>query len=195
MVSSDTTAFALHPDVFIHPNVPGRQGWGTADLDTANVASNMTDATTCDEWGICLRPHSVTFHPGPRGERGVFRWTAPVAGMADIVAGFAPADTRARTDVHIWAHGARALFDGNVPGSGPGGSVEWHGSLVVEPGDTMDFFVGWGDIQRHCCQTTYIDAAITLTTGSGSRIFAPRSSYSVPENTGWVSVEVRRTRA
>ena len=91
-------------------------------------------------------PGQLDFHPGPDDEFSVVRFTAPTAGLYDLNVGFAPVTTNGTTtDVHILQNGA-SLFSGLVTGtySAPTSAPSFTGVLTLQPGDTVDFAVGYG---------------------------------------------------
>jgi len=81
-------------------------------------------------------------HPGPNGERGVVKWTAPAAGTYTVAGRFQGIDTGATTsDVSITKNGT-VLFSGNLNGYGT--QLPFSLSVTVAAGDAIEFTVGVG---------------------------------------------------
>ena len=94
--------------------------------------------------GITWPAGHLAFHPGPKGEYSVVRWTAPAAGAVDVTATFTGLAEKATTDVHV-LHRGRALFDGLLNLSGAPNEAGFHKTVTVAAGDTIDCVVGWGN--------------------------------------------------
>jgi hypothetical protein len=63
-------------------SVPGMSAWlrsGTFPYYPPYVAHNETDKQICTG-SVCIPATYLDFHPGPKGELSVLRWTAPSAG-------------------------------------------------------------------------------------------------------------------
>lgn len=87
---------------------------------------------------------TVNFHPGPRGENSVIRWTAPTTGRYRIEGLFTGNDFAypTTTDVAI-LHGSTEIFSDAINSY----RVPTFFSLVeqVKAGETIDFTVGFGN--------------------------------------------------
>jgi len=88
-------------------------------------------------------PGRLSFHPGPKGEYCVVRWTARTrASMPSTPrSGHRPEhhDRRAR------AAPRRALYDGWINLQGQGKQCIYDGKITAGKGDQLDFVVGWGN--------------------------------------------------
>lgn len=141
-----------------------------------SVAFNTSDADVTMA-GIRWEPGRLSFHPGPKGEYAVVRWTAPAAGEYRIKAGFRAIDQQTTTDVHI-LHDGRSVFDGFVRLEGAGPFVSHEQTLAAARGDTLDFVVGWGN-GAHVCDSTGLEVAITDPEG---RVHDPARVFSFERN-------------
>ena len=54
-------------------------------------------------------PGRLSFHPGPKGEYAVVRWTAPRPASYDVQADFLAIDQATTTDVHV-LHNGKSLW-------------------------------------------------------------------------------------
>jgi len=109
--------------------------------------------------GISWKARSLSFHPGPKGEYSVVRYTAPKAGEYRIDAAFAGIDQQTTTDVHVLAAG-KPLFDSYIRLHGLGRECSFAKSLDLAAGDTVDFVVGYGN-GDYGYDSTGLDATIT----------------------------------
>ena len=71
----------------------------------------------------------------------MIRWTAPSAGSVKVSGSFYRLDQFATTDVHLLKNGT-SIFDGTVNSPGP---TPFSLGQDVLLGDTIDFFVGYGN--------------------------------------------------
>ncbi|MFI5385386.1 MAG: alpha-galactosidase, partial [Fimbriimonadales bacterium] len=95
-------------------------------------------------FGIVFEPRGVAFHPGPKGEYSVVRWTAPSKGDYQIDSAFTGIDGQTTTDVHV-LHEGKSLFDGLINLEGRGKRVAFNGPVHLEAGENLDFVVGYGN--------------------------------------------------
>lgn len=109
--------------------------------------------------GIRWEPGRLSFHPGPKGEYCVVRWTAPAAGTYRVAAGFRAIDQQTTTDVHL-LHNGRSLYEGLLRLEGAGPTASHEQTVDLAAGDTLDFVVGWGN-GTHVCDSTGLEARIT----------------------------------
>src|SRR5437588_9721264 len=112
-----------------------------------------------------VQPSDVlNLHPGPSGERGVVKWTAPAAGTYTVSGRFQGIDTGGTTsDVSITKNGA-TLFSGQV--NGYGASVPFSLSVTVSAGDAIEFTVGVGSNGTYNNDSTGLAATIVQQVGS-----------------------------
>ena len=123
--------------------IGGLQAWRSAKLVDPNVTHNPTPGTLTG-LGVTWVPGQLAFHPGPKGEYSVVRWTSPTDGEVQLSAAFASIAEKATTDVHVLHRGAskfRAFI--NLRGSGP--TARYAARLAVTRGDTLDCVVGFGN--------------------------------------------------
>jgi alpha-galactosidase len=105
--------------------------------------------------GILWEPGRLSFHPGPKGEYGVVRWTCPAAGDYRLEAAFRGIDEKTTTDVHVLQAG-KPLFDGFIGLNGAGREARHGGTVTLAAGETLDFVVGWGN-GTHVCDSTGVE--------------------------------------
>ncbi|PWU11253.1 MAG: hypothetical protein C5B50_23750 [Verrucomicrobia bacterium] len=93
---------------------------------------------------MIFRPGGLGLQPGPNGEDSILRFTAPSAGIYEVLAAYFGIDTiGTSTDVHVLTNGVSA-FDGAVNGSGPGSGSTNFSIFSLKAGDSVDFAVGVG---------------------------------------------------
>ncbi len=168
-VMPGTWLYEKHPEWLLGPtraedhSLAGMRSWSSSDLGIdPNVSHNPTPhARTMAD--IRWEPGRLAFHPGPKGEYCVVRWTAQEAGEYAVRAAFLAIDKSTTTDVHV-LHGNRSVFDGRINFDGQGKRVEYDGRLTVTKGDTLDFVVGWGN-GTHACDSTGLEIRLTSESG------------------------------
>jgi hypothetical protein len=102
-------------------------------------------------------------HPGPGGEYGIVRWTAPASGTVAIDSVFVGQDLfGTTTDAHILYNGSVAAFASLVEGFGDSSEVFSRIVMTVLLGDTIDFAVGFGRNRTYSNDSTGLEASITL---------------------------------
>ena len=159
----------VHPGTWLHAN---RSEWllpsnkvgglrqrrstdpGGGDL---NVIFNPT-GRTLSMAAIRWEPGRLSFHPGPKGEYSVVRWTAPGDGEHAVQADFLAIDPAATTDVQV-LHNGRSLFKGLINIDGQGSRAAFQEKVAVAKGDTLDFVVGFGNGQ-HACDSTGLEVTL-----------------------------------
>ncbi len=139
------------------------------------VALNPTKQTI-EALGITWPPGHLAFHPGPKNEFSVVRWTAPAAGEARVSAVFTGLAKQATTDVHV-LHNGRSLFDGLLNLNGSPNEASFTKTLSVAPGDTIDCVVGSGN-KNYGGDTT----GLTFTVNSGGKTHDATSQFSTEAN-------------
>ncbi len=111
-----------------------------------------------------LRARQVFLHPGLKGECAVARWTAPRMGSVRItgrffgLSGKDGGGPRTTTDVHIF-HAGKEVFTSGINVQGQGNESPFNLRLAVQPGDALDFIVGYGN-GNHYDDITGLDAQI-----------------------------------
>lgn len=134
-------------------------------LNQPSVSHNPTAGWVTNNTGtIALQPGQLSFHPGPNGEYGLIRFTAPTNGDYQIVAAFSGADTHGTTtDVFLMQNGS-PFFGGLVNGFGAGSGPAFQTNLTLRAGDHLDFAVRYGSNQEFSYDSTGLSAQITLMT-------------------------------
>ncbi|MCU0960231.1 MAG: hypothetical protein MUF48_09015 [Pirellulaceae bacterium] len=148
------------------------------------VALNRTEQTI-RVLGIVWEPGVLATHPGPLGEYGVVRWTAPDDSACTISAVFEDiTEQTTTTDVHV-LHNGRTLFAGGVNVLGGGDRATFEGTVQVRTGDTLDFAVGRGN-GNYGGDTTRVDIRIRTAAREyhAAREFVPEPSAQSPWSYG-----------
>jgi hypothetical protein len=131
-----------------------------------NVSHNGTGSVVDSHPTIIWQPGQFSLHPGDNGEYSYARWTAPEAGIFDIVAMFTGIDKfGTTTDVHV-LHNGTSLPDGVGSVNGFGDTWSFSTTVSVVKDDTIDFAVGYGTNQHHTYDTTALSATITPEPGT-----------------------------
>ena len=154
--------------------VEGISGWRDApgiptSFGVPAVAYNHTSAPV----GL-WPPGQLGFHPGPNGEFGVIRWTAPAGGEYQLRVKFSGGDS-ATTDVHVLRTGL-SLFTGNI--NGQGDTELFASPVTMSAGDTVDFAVGVGG-NHFFSDSTFTDIRITANRPSLKVVHAGGGSGTV----------------
>jgi alpha-galactosidase len=166
----------------------GMRSWSSRELGAGEpcVAHNP-GPQVCTFANIRWEPARLSFHPGPKGEYGVVRWTAPEAGEYAIRAAFLAIDQGTTTDVHV-LHGSRSLFRGWVRLQGQGPQAAFEGKLTAAKGDKLDFVVGWGN-GTYVCDSTGLEVRLTGPSGKtfdAAKEFHPEADASSPWSYGYL---------
>src|SRR2546423_3979298 len=109
-------------------------------------------------------PDTLNVHPGPHGERGVVKWTAPAAGTYTVAGRFQGIDTGATTSDVAVAKNGTTLFSGQV--NGYGATAPFSLSVTVSAGDAIEFSVGVGSNGNYNNDSTGLAATIVAQGGS-----------------------------
>jgi alpha-galactosidase len=141
-----------------------------------NVSCNQSNRTITMA-GIHWDPGRLSFHPGPKGEYSVVRWTAPAPGEYRLTAAFIGIDEKTTTDVHV-RHGVQSFFDGFINLQGQGRHTEVVQTIAVKAGDVLDFVVGWGN-GSYVSDSTGLEATLIGPDGS---IHDAAKAFSVERN-------------
>lgn len=122
------------------------------------VAKNESDKTI-KTLGIVWESGRLATHPGPNGEYGVIRWTAPTDAKCHVTATFDDTtEAKTTTDVHV-LHNGKSLFAGFINIKDGGTQAKYDGTIKVKKGDTLDFAVGQGN-ESYGGDTTALDVII-----------------------------------
>jgi hypothetical protein len=125
--------------------------------------------------GWAVRAGQLALEASNSGQYSVVRFTAPATGRYRIAARFEAIHfERSTTDVHVM-QGARALFSADIDGyggdpafhpvEGSHPAADYAGTVELQPGDTIDFAVGYGTNRTHFCDTTGLAARIERAPG------------------------------
>lgn len=146
-----------------HP-LAGLRSWSARELGGTDpcVTYNPTSRVRTIA-NIRWEPGRLAFHPGPKGEYSVVRFTAPEGGEHSLRAAFLAIDRDTTTSVHV-VHGGRSLFEGLINLEGRGKSTTHEGRLTIAEGDTLDFVVGWGN-GTHICDSTGLEVRLEAPSG------------------------------
>lgn len=147
-----------HPEWLLNP-LKALEGLKSSTLGTQEpcVTYNRSDHEV--RWnGIAWDAHSLSFHPGPKGEYSVVRFTAPEASEYRYMGGFTGIDAKTTTDVHILGRG-EPVFASQINLGGHGRHAPFSGTVRLEKGETLDFVVGWGN-GDYAYDSTGLDATV-----------------------------------
>jgi hypothetical protein len=126
---------------------------------------------------IRWEPGRLAFHPGPRGEYSVVRWTAPIDGEFSLVARFIAIDPAATTDVHVLSDG-RSLFKELINLEERGKTAGFDQKLKVSRGESLDFVVGWGNF-THAHDSTGLEISLS---GPDGKVFDAAKEFRIEQN-------------
>ena len=167
-VAPGTWLYDNHPEWLLGSEsnraMQGMRGWSSSELGTIDpcVTHNGSDQPVTMS-GIRWEPGQLSVHPGPHGEYGVVRWTAPAAGTYTVSAAFSAIDQQTTTDVHL-LHQGRELFGARLRLDGQGPRAEYQQEVVMAAGDSLDCVIGWGN-GTHICDSTGLALRITDSAG------------------------------
>ncbi len=186
-VAPGTWLYDTHPEWLLSSEsnraLQGMRGWSSSDLGNIDpcVVHNGSDQPVTMS-GIRWEPGQLSLHPGPRGEYGVVRWTAPAAGTYKVSAVFSAIDQQTTTDVHL-LHQGRELFAARLRLDGQGPQAESSQEITLAQGDTLDCVVGWGN-GAHICDSTGLALRITDSAGQSAEAAADFRD-STTESSPW----------
>lgn len=116
-------------------------------------------------------PHLIGFHPGQFDERSTIRFTAPAVGQYHLTASFSGLDSAGTTtDVHILKNSV-SIYEGNVNGFLVS-TAPFDTTLLLQPGDLLDFKLGYGSDGNYASDTTGLSAQIVLVPEPGTGLVA-----------------------
>ena len=190
-VMPGTWLYENHPEWLLRPSganhpLAGMRSWSAGELGGTDpcVTHNPT-AQIRSMANIRWEPGRLSFHPGPKGEYSVVRWTAPESGEYSLQAAFVAIDQQTTADVHVLCRG-RPVFDGLVNVGGQGKRTSYEGKLAVGKHDTMDFVVGWGN-GSYVCDSTGLEVRLGSPGGrfyDAAKEFNPERNPSGPWSYG-----------
>ena len=158
-VAPDTWLANNHPEWLLNPLV-ALELRRSSKLGGNEPCVVFNTSNSVLSWnGITWEPRSLSFHPGPKGEYSVVRWTAPTTGDYRIDSAFTGIDEKTTTDVHV-LHGGSSLFDGFINLNGQGKRAEFKGAVRLEAGEALDFVVGYGN-GTYEFDSTGLEAVVT----------------------------------
>jgi len=137
----------------------GIEWWNGADIVPSVWYNPNTQSVSEYTW--TLPAGKIAFHPGSQGQNSVVRWTAPAGGSVVISGDFIGYDYQypTTTDVHVLYDASVSLFDGNIASYNV--PLNFSVTRAVNPGDTIDFNVGYGGDDSYLGDTTGLDVSIT----------------------------------
>ena len=162
--STLTSSFILDT---AHTNFQGLDFWegsapGAYALGYPLVYHNGTNSAINYVGTVLVQPGQLVFHPGPGGEFGIIRFTAPEAGTFELSTAFSGLDFvgPTSTDVHVLLNGS-AIFNGTIEGYGGSSGLSFSKTLTLAMGDTLDFAVGYGTNHDYAFDSTAINATLS----------------------------------
>lgn len=184
-VAPGTWLYENHPEWLLrslppqeHP-LAGMRSWSSRQLGGGDpcVAHNPTPRVRAMA-NIRWDPGRLSFHPGPKGEYSVVRFTVPEPGEYAVEALFLGIDqSPTTTDVHVLRAG-RSVFDGWVGLHGQGKQTRYAAKLSVAQGDTLDFVVGYGN-GTHICDSTGLEVRLQ---GPSGKVFDAAKQFDAERN-------------
>jgi hypothetical protein len=137
------TPFIL--DTITSVYVPGIQEWSplTSPL-SPTVRFNPSSTGIFDGTSVIFDPQTHSLNPGEHGEYAIVRFTASgTSGTWAFAGGFWGQNLLNTTsDVHVLKNGS-ALFNDHVNGFGLSSEKFFNLTVGMNPGDTLDFVVGY----------------------------------------------------
>ena len=150
-----------------HTNFQGLDFWegsapGSYSLGYPLVYHNGTNSVIDYVGTVLVQPGQLVFHPGPAGQFGIIRFTAPEAGTFVLSTAFSGLDFvgPTSTDVHVLLNGS-AIFNGTINGYGGGSGLSFSKTLTLAMGDRLDFAVGYGTNHDYTFDSTAITATLS----------------------------------
>ncbi len=158
-VAANTWISDNHPEWLLSP-LSGLESRRSTQLGIPEpcVVFNRNDHAI-DYNGIHWDAKSIAFHPGPKGEYSVVRFTAPKEGTYKVRGVFQGIDNLTTTDVHIFVNG-KSVFDSFIQLEGLGKRVEADHTVELRNGEVCDFVVGNGN-GNYAYDSTGLQATLT----------------------------------
>src|SRR5579884_2312357 len=157
----------------------GLGGWyeNLGDAVPSALANTTSTVNRCGS--ITAPPGMMVLHPGPNGENGVARWTAPATGDIGIVGNFQGADNTT-TDVAVLLNSSTVLFSGNINGLGDMRAFPLR--VHVNAGDRIDFSVGYGSDGAYDFDSTAFEATISTLPNGQTQLADAFWDFSMASN-------------
>ncbi len=185
-VTPDTWIYDNHPEWLLsskpkaEDTMAGVRSWSSSDLGGGDPCVSYNPTSEIRKFAnVRWEPGRLAFHPGPKGEYSVVRWTVPENGQYQLDAAFLAIDTDTTTSVHV-LHNGKSLFQGAIRLDGAGPRAEYRGSQNLAKGDTLDFVVGWGN-GAYVCDSTGLELRLT---GASGNVFDAGKEFSSEQNPG-----------
>jgi hypothetical protein len=141
-------SFALMPsNAYVYGLPAGLSAWSTPNggSNLPMIVRNGTGTAQTYFTYVEQPRDTINVHPGPNGEKGVVRWTAPSAMTIKIEGNFQGFDTRGATsDVSVVKNSTSPLYSSLVNGHGSYYQKRFAIRQDVQAGDVIDFVVGNG---------------------------------------------------
>ncbi|MCX6996550.1 MAG: hypothetical protein NTV49_05580 [Kiritimatiellaeota bacterium] len=156
-------SFHLFTNTHISSACPDLRGW--KQNESFGVIIN-TSEEIIHASGSTFRPKQVAVHPGSSGGCAIVRWTAMRAGTVKLAGAFTglsglEGTSLTTTDVHV-LHQGEEVFASDLNLHGKGNESPFDVRVAVQPGDTIDFSVGYGN-GSHNCDTTGLEVVVEYT--------------------------------
>lgn len=172
-VTPGTWLYQEHPEWLLRSTperedtMAGMRSWSSGVLGGSDpcVSYNLTGETKHFA-NVQWAPGRLAFHPGPKGEYSVVRWTAPKTAEYTVDATFLAIDADTTTEVHVLQNG-QPVFQGAIGVGGGGKRAGFYEKLRAIKADTLDFVVGWGN-GAYVCDSTGLEVRLTDASGATS---------------------------
>jgi YD repeat-containing protein len=133
------------------------------------VTRNNTGSTSSYAGNVVQTTDELNLHPGPNGERGVVRWTAPTAGTYNFQGRFQGISVNGTTSDVSVTHNGSSVFGASINGfysNGAPSSALAPFSLTrsVNAGDTVEFSVGFGSNANYNNDSTGLAVTVSQPT-------------------------------
>ena len=194
-VTPGTWLYDNHPEWLLRASpdwedgLAGMRAWSSSEIgsDCPCVTHNPTPQVRSMA-NIRWKPGCLAFHPGPKGEYSVVRFTPPESGEFAVRAEFLAIDQGTTTDVSI-LHGGKSVFDGRIRAGEQSKATSFDGKLAAAKGEPLDFVVGWGNA-THVCDSTGLEIQLIGPSGkvfSAAKEFQPEQNPNGPWQYGYLA--------
>ena len=185
-VTPDTWLYDNHPEWLLshrrknEDTTASLRSWSSSSLGGSDpcVSYNPTSETKRFA-NVRWEPGRLAFHPGPKGQYSVVRWTAPAAGQYTIDAAFLAIDAETTTSVYV-LHNGKSVFQEAIRLDGAGEKATFNENRTLTKDDILDFVVGWGN-GAYVCDSTGLEVRLTNAAG---KTFDPAREFSPQQNPG-----------
>lgn len=152
-----------YPTLAIWNKVSGSAGSPPIDVYPWVVKNTGASPVLYSPLAASFPGQSVIVTPGSSGEKAVFRWTAPTAGMYEIIASYELMQG-GEVDVHVQRNGVD-IFSAIIARQGSQAIVPAQ-TVTLSVGDTVDFVVGNGGNTQNS-DMTRVSASVKSVSGNG----------------------------